>query len=593
MSALSRFVSSALIGLSLSFTFSASLLLGLTGAATAQSLRDRDDLDTIRASTLGAYSFLDLTGAGDQLSNNAYRLLFSQPYDTYDWNIIESGYRLLLALTLDADHDGRAALLAAAVARNAGRPDHARALAVEALDLLDSPRDINLAQTVLRLADNSGDETLSYDLEWQLRELAGAVSLFGPAKSWTAQQGDFAQLCLLFSRPLQSAHRVDYRELITLSPRPPVEHYVIRGNGRELCIVGADFAQTYDITIREGLKSAGGTRMRESVTLSLQTPGRTPEVALPGQGYMLPASGSQLVPLETVNHEQILVGLYHLDERNIKQVLRDGLLAQTPGQIGGGDDPYYDYGGGSGDAFRASVVPVFEGLVRVDMLEHERRRDGLALADMLGTPAERGLYLLTARAPDVRSGDEIKWLMISDLGLTAVKTPQGLFVTAVDTRTGQPVFDGVSVDMITSGNRVISPATGIAGATEAATTAFFSAPQLRGRDGNQPLYLYASHPTLGDAFLALERTPVEIETPRGLPAIKDSALDLWVKADRGTYREGETARVAGLLQVGTGPEGQAVIAPDSLIATLRNPFGEVTAEFEISLDAGRGFEVEI
>ena len=95
MSALSRFVSSALIGLSLSFTLSASLLLGLTGAAAAQSLRDRDDLDAIRASTLGAYSFLDLTGAGDQLSNNAYRLLFSQPYDTYDWNIIESGYRLL------------------------------------------------------------------------------------------------------------------------------------------------------------------------------------------------------------------------------------------------------------------------------------------------------------------------------------------------------------------------------------------------------------------------------------------------------------------------------------------------------------------
>ena len=122
MSALSRFVSPALVGLSLSFILSASLLLGLTGAATAQSLRDRDDLDTIRASTLGAYSFLDLAGAGDQLSNNTYRLLFSQPYDTYDWNIIESGYRLLLALTLDADHDGRAALLAAAVARNAGRP---------------------------------------------------------------------------------------------------------------------------------------------------------------------------------------------------------------------------------------------------------------------------------------------------------------------------------------------------------------------------------------------------------------------------------------------------------------------------------------
>ena len=325
----------------------------------------------------------------------------------------------------------------------------------------------------------------------------------------------------------------------------------------ELCIVGAGFAQTYDITIREGLKSAGGTRMRESVTLSLQTPGRTPEVALPGQGYMLPASGSQLVPLETVNHEQILVGLYHLDERNIKQVLRDGLLAQTLGQIGGGDDPYYDYGGGSGDAFRASVVPVFEGLVRVDMLEHERRRDVLALADMLGTPAERGLYLLTARAPDVRSGDEIKWLMISDLGLTAVKTPEGLFVTAVDTRTGQPVFDGVSVDMVTSGNRVpvaclseqggdqkrqqrpFSSARSCAAAT--ATSRSTSTPATR--RWAMPSSRSNAHRWRSKPRAVFRRSRTARWTP-------------WVKADRGTYREGETARVAGLLQVGSGSQGR-------------------------------------
>ena len=80
------------------------------------------------------------------------------------------------------------------------------------------------------------------------------------------------------------------------------------------------------------------------------------------------------------------------------------------------------------------------------------------------------------------------------------------------------------------------------------TTTFFSTPQLRGRDGNRPLYLYASHPELGDAFLALDRTPIEIDTPGGLGPLNSGPLDLWLKADRGAYREGETARVAGLLQ---------------------------------------------
>ena len=143
-----------------------------------------------------------------------------------------------------------------------------RALAVEALNLLDSPRDINLAQTVLPLADNSGDEALSYDLEWHC-ELTGETTCSDRPRAGPHSRA--ISPSLLFSRPLQAAHRVDYRELITLSPRPSVEHYVV-GNGRELCIVGAGFGETYDITVREGLKSAGGTRMRESVTLSLQTP---------------------------------------------------------------------------------------------------------------------------------------------------------------------------------------------------------------------------------------------------------------------------------------------------------------------------------
>ena len=96
-------MSPALVGLSLSLSLSFILSASLpwahercNGPVAARPRRPRHHpgLDPRR------HRFLDLAGAGDQLSNNAYRLLFSQPYDTYDWNIIESGYRLLLALTL-------------------------------------------------------------------------------------------------------------------------------------------------------------------------------------------------------------------------------------------------------------------------------------------------------------------------------------------------------------------------------------------------------------------------------------------------------------------------------------------------------------
>lgn len=577
------------------------LLLSLPGAAHAQSLRKNDSLEEMREAAVERFSFAELVQAGDKLAENSYWLLINDPISTEDWDLLEQGYRILLALTRDDSHDGRAALLAAGIALNAVRPKHSLALATEALDLLQSQRHRDLAMEIIRRAGMRPSKEISYEMEGDLRAIMEEVALFGPTQSWATQQGDFAQLCLTFSRPLQASHRVDYRDLITVTPALPVERYVVRRDRRELCVVGAAFDQLYELTLTTGLKSAANDRLRETMQITLQTPARTPELALPGQGYMLPASGLQLVPLETVNHSQIEVGLYHLDERNINQVLRNGLLVQSTGQI----EPRRidDYDGG-GDAFRRNVLPVFEGRLRVERLEHERRRDGIALAQMLGAPVERGLYMLRVRPADntgAASGEDIKWLMISDLGLTAVKTPAGLHVTAVDTRTGTPVAENVRVDMITTGNRVLTPAIpayneadGHAAANAVrGTTTFFSTPQLRGRDGNRPLYLYASHPELGDAFLALDRTPIEIDTPGGLGPLNSGPLDLWLKADRGAYREGETARVAGLLQARATNDEQPLVVPDSLLATLRNPFGEVSDNFEIDLSAGQGFEVEV
>ena len=59
--------------------------------------------------------------------------------------------------------------------------------------------------------------------------------------------------------------------------------------------------------------------------------------------------------------------------------------------------------------------------------------------------------------------------------LTTVDTPDGLFINAVDTRSGTPVFDGVDVQVVTRGNRAFS-----ATETESTTTAFFTAAQLNG-----------------------------------------------------------------------------------------------------------------
>ncbi|MGB1146611.1 MAG: MG2 domain-containing protein, partial [Alphaproteobacteria bacterium] len=575
-----------LISLRLSFVaFLFAALFGSAGTALAQGLMPGKSLVDARLDVADAFEFAELASASEVLGDSTYLMVFNPP--TYDdqWRRLNQNYRLLLALTLDEEADGRAALLAAATAMNGERDDHAQALALEALGKLEAEEDRALATAIIDMLTGRIQKRYSGQQRDRLWQLARQIGPFGPFRATAAQEGDYARLCARFSQSIEASHRVDYRDLVTVSPRPPVERFVVLDGGRQLCLVGAEFERTYDLTIREGLKAKNGTRLRETVAFNLTTPGRNPELRLPGQGYVLPASGTQLVPIETVNQDALKVQLFHLDERNITQVLRRGILAQNTADI---TDPrdIYEYIEERTGTFRDRVSEVFEGTLSINMLKHQRRRDGISIAEMIDGPAKRGLYLLTLQGKDDSDVKDLKWIMVSDLALTTVDTPEGLFINAVDTRNGAPVFENVAVEMVTRGNRVMQPV-----ATDDAATAFFAASQLKGQNGDEPLYLYASHPELGDAFLALGRAPIEIETESGLPTLKSGALDLWAKTDRGQYREGETARVAGLLRQ-TRPS-QDVLMPKTLLGRVLDPNGDVVQTMNIDLSAANGFEAEV
>ena len=559
--------------------------LALAPPLYAQQLLPGMDLQTARADTDGRYTFSELAGASNAISNDAYGLFFKPPRHEMEWDMQTRNYRLLLALSLDENENGFSTLLAAAAAMNAGRDDHATTLALEARAKLQSDDDKAIASSILDQLSGRVKRNYTNTARDRIWQLSRQVGVFGPYASFSEQDGDYTRLCLRFSRPVQASHRVDYRDLVTVTPTPPVQRFVILNNGYQLCVVGTDFEQTYAMTVQAGLGSKAGERLSETVSFTQVTPGRKAEMQLPGQGYVLPASGAQLVPIETVNIEELDVGFYHLDERNITQVLERGILAQNTYDIGEsrGSYAYFDERSGT---FHDQVSPVFEGTLSIDALKHQRRRDGISISKMLDGPAKRGLYLLTVQKPGNRDADAVKWIMISDMALTTVDTPQGLFINAIDTRTGAPVFEDVEVKLVTRGNRTLEPF-----ATEDATTGFFNAAQLNGKNADQPLYLYASHPTLGDAFLALGRAPIEIATEAGLSTLESDPLELWAKADRGTYREGEIARVAGLLRQ-TDPAAD-VLTPQTLLARVIDPNGDVVESYDISLSQGLGFEAEV
>ena len=95
---------------------------------------------------------------------------------------------------------------------------------------------------------------------------------------------------------------------------------------------------------------------------------------------------------------------------------------------------------------------------------------------------------------------------------------------------------------------------------------------------------------LGDAFLALGRAPIEIETQRsGFPAIRCAGT--LGQGGPWNLSRGRTARIVGLLRQTDARED--VLLPKTLLARVVNPSGDVVDRFDVSLETGMGFEAEV
>ena len=109
---------------------------------------------------------------------DAYNLFFQPPRYPRDWDILTDAYRLLLALSQDEDDRGIATVLAAAAAMNAGRDDHATALALEAQTTLESLNDQDVATTIPKMLSGCRDyPNMARNRIWQMSRQVG---LFGP-----------------------------------------------------------------------------------------------------------------------------------------------------------------------------------------------------------------------------------------------------------------------------------------------------------------------------------------------------------------------------------------------------------------------------
>ncbi|MBD3788744.1 MAG: alpha-2-macroglobulin family protein, partial [Sphingomonadales bacterium] len=315
--------------------------------------------------------------------------------------------------------------------------------------------------------------------------LDAAIAKYGFRIVETEVQSDSARprICAVFSEDLVKAG-VDYAPFVQL-PEPGLT--VDRASARQLCVEGVEHGKRYAVTFREGLPAADGQTLVKSVAVTLYVRDRTPAVAFPGRGYVLPRTGSAAIPVETVNTDTLELSLFRVTDRNLLRAIQGDYFGA----------PMRAY---AEDAFSGEVGErLWTGTASV---VRDVNRDVTTRLPMDGAIAglSAGIYALKAAIPGADPYEDPaawQWFVISDLGVTTMLGVDGLhvFVRGLGDAGAKA---GVTVELVSRANAVLGSTQ-----TDAMGYARFDAGLTRGHGGAEPALVVVKDGASDLAFLSL------------------------------------------------------------------------------------------
>ena len=346
------------------------------------------------------------------------------------------------------------------------------------------------------------------------------------------------RVCFNFSEQL--ARKTDFSPYVAVSGS---SNTAISNEDQQICVEGLKHGERYAIVLRQGLPSAVGESLLKSADYEIYVRDRSPQAHFAGQAYVLPRQGQQGAPLVTVNTSKVSIDVYRVGDRNLlATVNRDDFLKPI-------------------DSSRADEIAsrdgakMWSGTMDVASALNQDVVTDFPVLDAVGK-LEPGVYVITARPwkasanpADSDSGETVQlaaqWMVVSDLGLTAISGADGVHALVQSLGSAAPV-SGVALKLVARNNEVLAVKT-----TGADGRVDFDPGLARGKGGSAPGLLVA---TLGDdyGFLSLAQNAFDL-TDRGV-AGRDppGALDAFLYTERGVYRSGETVFLTALLRDSKG-----------------------------------------
>ncbi len=353
---------------------------------------------------------------------------------------------------------------------------------------------------------------------------------------------------------------------------PPVKTHAVDG----YYAVGLEGPFTpstsYKIIIPRGLRGRNGVVLDAPVNRTIVFPDLSPSVRFSDGGNYLMKRGRQTLGVETVNVQRLTVSVDEVASNNLAHVIpRLAAAGACSGEWCGQEryntesESYYwrwDLGTLGRNVFRGAV-------------DVEGKRNQISTThvpfDDVDVGDRRGVYR-------VRIYDETrgwiaaeKWLLATDLGITAKVGPSEIRANVVSLRTLKPV-ENVEVSFISRTNQHLGRAT--TNASGVAVMRYSARPK-------DPVSLLTAKRGKDFSYLALAGTALSTDDfDVGGASGSGTAYDAYIFSDRGVYRPGDRARLGVVVR--TSSLRSPGVFPYSL--EVRDPRWRVFSVSRLSTD---------
>ncbi|BDW99329.1 alpha-2-macroglobulin family protein [Maricaulis maris] len=395
---------------------------------------------------------------------------------------------------------------------------------------------------------------------------------------------DAPRLCLGFTQPLDPA--TDYASYVAISPTRPI---ALDADGQTLCIGGLGFGDGQSVTLRAGLPAASGDGLLVDETIEIDFGDRPAYVGIAGDGVILPRLDADGLAIETVNVDTVAVTLRRINDRAL------AFRSITSGANIAAGEYYWSDQDEDPDAVGEII---WRGEMDTAGALNTPVTTVFPIAQAIGTLTPGAYHITVVDAAeadnDTRNPARAnRWLVITDLALTAYRGNDGVDFMVRSLQTAQPAAN-VRVELIARSNEVLGSVM-----TDASGRARFDGPLTRGEGPMAPRLLTAYGPDNDFAVLDFQRNPVDLSGLDTSGRQRPDGADGFVYLDRGIYRPGEAVQVSALvrdaeaLAITDRPIDLTVFGPNGIeAANVRFPAapdaGGVSWTWDIPRSAARG-----